>query len=390
MSRVDAMKSAAHANGPQVPPRSAVHGPSSRLRTLLVLPALAALVCGVLAGLARLGLPVPGAIARFLAVHGALMVGGFFGTLIGLERAVALGGRWPYLAPLLSGLSVIAVLWGVAPFWPPLLMSLAALMMLAACYVVWRRQPLAHHAALAFAALAWLLGNGVWLFTQGVPAAVPLWASFLVLTIAAERLELSRFLPTPAAARRSFRFIVGLLLASATLSLLSDVCLRVFSLALFALACWLLRYDIARRTVRSAGLTRYMAVCLLSAYAWLALGAMLGAFGQLSAGQVLRDAALHALLLGFVMSMVFGHAPVIVPAITRLKFRWHAGFYVPLLVLHLSLGLRTLAGLFGNFALRQWAAIGNSLVLVLFFVMVLVSLAARTKERAEVVSKCRV
>jgi hypothetical protein len=349
------------------------------LRIVLVVPAVLALLCGVLAGLARLGLPVPLAVTRLWAVHGALMIGGFFGTVIGLERAVALGTRWPYLAPLMSGMAVLAMLGGAAPIWPPVLMSLAALCMLIACAEVWQRQRAAHHAALACAALAWLLGNAVWAVSGGVPAAVPLWTCFLILTIAAERLELSRFVPTSRAARRLFGGIVTVLLAGALCSLRNDFGLRVFAAALLALALWLLRYDIARHTVKAAGLTRYMAICLLSGYAWLGVGALLGVLGALPAGQALRDAALHALLLGFVLSMVFGHAPVIVPAITRIGFHWHTGFYVPLLALHLSLGVRTLASLTESFALRQWAAIGNALVLLLFLVMVVISLIQARK-----------
>ena len=53
---------------------------------------------------------------------------------------------------------------------------------------------------------------------------------------------------------------------------------------------------------------RYVAVCLLAGYFWLAVG------GALVALQVAYDAALHAIFVGFVFSMVFGHAPVILPA----------------------------------------------------------------------------
>ena len=61
-----------------------------------------ALVGALLGGLVRLGwvLPVP---ATLVVFHGPLMVAGFLGTVIGLERAVALGRRWAYAAPLASG-----------------------------------------------------------------------------------------------------------------------------------------------------------------------------------------------------------------------------------------------------------------------------------------------
>ena len=114
---------------------------------------------------------------------------------------------------------------------------------------------------------------------------------------------------------------------------------------MLALAAWLLKQDIARRTVRGTGLTRFIAVCLLSGYAWLAVG---GARDPRvpagsSPGSPAYDAAVHALALGFVFSMVFGHAPIIFPAVMRVRMPYHWTFYAPLALLHLSLAVR-LAG----------------------------------------------
>ena len=344
------------------------------LRLLLVLPAVAALVGGVLSGLARLGVPMPDTVSRLIGVHGALMVGGFFGTVIALERAVALGIRWPYAAPLLSGVAAVAMMVGAPILWAPWLLCIAALIMSAACASVWRRQPVAHHAVLTIAAVLWLAGNLVWAIDGTVAPAVPLWAAFLLLTIAAERLELSRFMPTPPVARVVFAIIVIALLAGALGALAFDAGLRLFASALLALAVWLLRFDIARHTIKAAGLTRYMAVCLLTGYVWLVIAAIFGMAGEFQSGAILRDAALHALLLGFVLSMVFGHAPIILPAVTTLQFQWHQGFYLPLALLHLSLAVRVVAGLTEWFALRQYAAIANAVALLLFMLMAVTSL----------------
>lgn len=349
----------------------------SRARILLVLPSVAALLAGVLSGLGRLGWSaVPTPFLALAGVHGALMVGGFFGTLIGLERAVALGRGWPYLAPLCSGLASLAMIAEPASRLGPALLALAALAMTLACADVWRRQPVAHHATLTAGALSWLLGNLVWLGGASLVAAVPLWAAFLILTISGERLELSRFVPTPPHARSLFGAVVGVLMAAALIAAFVDSALYVYALALLLLAAWLLRYDIARRTIRSRGLTRYMAACLLSGYVWLALAALLGMAGGFAPGSPLRDAALHALLLGFVFAMVFGHAPVIVPALTRMRMRWHAGFYLPLVLLHAGLLLRVLSLWPGDFGWRQWGALANAIVLLLFVLMVLESLYA--------------
>ncbi len=364
---------------------------SPRLRLLLVLPAVAALICGVLSGLARLGLPMPEAIARLTGVHGALMVGGFLGTVISLERAVALGVRWPYAAPFFSGFAAVAMIGAAPPPWAAGLLCLAALIMSAACASVWLRQPVAHHAVLTIAALLWLAGNLVWLLDGTIVPAVPLWAGFLLLTIAGERLELSRFMPTPPIARFTFAVIVMVLLAGALGAMVNEAAgLRLFAAALFALAAWLLRYDIARHTIKTAGLTRYMAVCLLSGYVWLAIAAVFGLAGALQTGSIMRDAALHALLLGFVFSMVFGHAPIILPAVTRLQFHWHKGFYLPLAVLHFSLAARVVAGLTERFPLRQYAAITNALALVLFMLLVMTSLRRNRQARpASIMTKSR-
>ncbi|HEX5127856.1 MAG TPA: hypothetical protein VFW00_14010, partial [Rhodocyclaceae bacterium] len=281
-------------------------------RMLLALPALAALVCGMLSGLARLGFALPAPVGHLAGVHGALMVGGFLGTLIGLERAVALGRRWAYLAPALSGLAALAMIANAPNTLAPLLMSVAALFMLFACTSVWLRQRAVHHAVLGIAALAWLLGDLVWAWQGSVSPAVLFWAAFLTLTIAGERLELSRFVPTSKNAKGIICIIVTVMMDGAIYSLFNATAgSRTFALALLALALWLLRYDIARRTIRMHGLTRYMAICLLSGYAWTAVAALLGLTGAFATGHPLHDAALHALLLGFVFSMVFAHAPVI-------------------------------------------------------------------------------
>lgn len=54
---------------------------------------------GIWVGLARMG-AAPVLPPQSLMDHGALMVGGFLGTVISLERAVAHGRAWGYLGPL--------------------------------------------------------------------------------------------------------------------------------------------------------------------------------------------------------------------------------------------------------------------------------------------------
>lgn len=90
---------------------------------------MACLAAGVWGGLVRLplNLPLPGGNANWITFHGPLMVCGFLGTLIGLERAVGLRGYWPYLAPLFTGLGAILVAAGRMDGLPVLLITLGSL-----------------------------------------------------------------------------------------------------------------------------------------------------------------------------------------------------------------------------------------------------------------------
>jgi hypothetical protein len=47
--------------------------------------------------------PLPVEHANWITFHGPLMVCGFLGTVIGLERAVGSGKGWAYAAPVLTG-----------------------------------------------------------------------------------------------------------------------------------------------------------------------------------------------------------------------------------------------------------------------------------------------
>ena len=60
-----------------------------RARLPLLVLGFVALVLGVFAGLARLGLEADAKAAALAAYHGPLMVAGFCGVVISLERAVA-------------------------------------------------------------------------------------------------------------------------------------------------------------------------------------------------------------------------------------------------------------------------------------------------------------
>jgi hypothetical protein len=151
---------------------------------------------------------------------------------------------------------------------------------------------------------------------------------------------------------------------------------------LLSLAVWLLRHDLARRTVRQRGLTRFIACSLLAGYAWLAIaGALIMAEG-LQPGTRVWDAALHAVLLGFVFSMVFGHAPIVLPAVLRVSLPYRPQVYLPLILLHLSVAGRVSGSLAGAAGLRQAAAWLSAAALAAFIVTTVAAVRGRGRRDA--------
>ena len=308
-------------------------------------------------------------------MHGPLMALGFLGTVIGLERAVALGSRWPFAVPLLSGGGSIVLVAG-----GPLALAGAAIAAAGALLVAvyasgMRRGPETYAIVMAAGAAAWAGAALLWASGWAVSRVVPLLAAFLVLTIAGERLELARLSRPGRLGRAAFVGAVAVFAVGVALSLaVPDTGVRLAGAGLVLLALWLARFDVARQTVHRAEPARYIAVCLLAGYVWLAVAGLLWLGAGAQAGGSLYDAMLHALFLGFVLSMVFGHEIVIVPAVLGVTLRFGRRFYAPLLVLHLSLVTRVVGDLAGGFALWQLSGLTN-VVAVLLFVAVSVSAA---------------
>ena len=356
----------------------------TRFHRFLLVPALLALLLAAWAGLLRLGWVLP----YFPPVeHGPLMISGFLGTLIALERAVALSasfkrGSWAYAAPLLSTLGTVALVVG-APYPVSIgLITLGSLGLVVIFLALVRRQPALFSVTMALGALTWLVGNGLWLTGQPIYHLVEWWIAFLVLTIAGERLELTRIMRHSRVSQISFGIIVAAYLGGLFLTALQlDVATPLIGISLIALGLWLFRYDIARKTVQQTGLTRYIAVCLLAGYGWLLIGGGLRlALGVQIAGPS-YDAELHSVLLGFVFSMILGHAPIILPAVLNVTLPFQRWFYLPLALLHGSLILRISADLSTAFVLRQWGGMFNVIAILLFLALTLsvVSRANRAK-----------
>lgn len=352
-------------------------------RLPFLLPAGLALLLGLDAGLRLLGVPAAPVSDRLPDVHGPLLVLGFVGTLVALERAVALRRPLGYAAPALLGVGGLLL---VAPL--PLRVGQSLLVAGAAGFVavyvaLWRRQ---RDDAVLVQLLGAVLATGgavLWLGGVEVARLLPWLAGFVVLTIAGERLELARLQMLSTGTASTLVATSAAVAAAAVASLLWPWAgFPLLGLSLLVLVGWLAAHDVARRTVRGTGLPRFIAVCLLAGYAWLALaGGLWLAAGPLLDGPA-YDAAVHAVFLGFTLSMIMAHAPVILPAVLRVRLPYRGAMYAPVLLLQASLVVRLLAGdAWGIQPARQAGGIGNAVAVLLFLAVAVWSATARREVR---------
>jgi hypothetical protein len=338
--------------------------------------AILALLAALWAGLMRLGWQLPALTPSLAILHGPLMISGFLGTLITLERAVAMNQKWMYLPPLLSGLGwLVATILSNLPF-GVILLTLASLGGVAILTEIVRRETALHTVTMFLGSLAWLIGNLLWMFGWQIYQVVFFWMAFLVLTIAGERLELSRVLRPSKLQQILFSGIVAIFLAGILLALFNlQLGTRLSGLGLLLLPLWSLRNDIAWRNIRhKLPLTRYIAWCLVLGFVWLGIsGGLSIVFGAQVAGPR-YDAVLHAVFVGFVISMIFGHAPIIFPAILGVPINFQPAFYAHLFLLHASLSLRVIADYANWHILRMWGGLLNEVAILLFLSMTVLSI----------------
>lgn len=343
----------------------------NRLPLPFLFTAILALLAALWAGLMRLGWHLPALTPSLAMLHGPLMISGFLGALITLERAVAMNQKWMYAPPFFAASGWILSLILRDSSFGAILLTLASLGGVAILVEITRREFALHTVTMLLGAAAWFAGNILWLSGWQIYQVVFFWMGFLVLTIAGERLELSRVLRPSRTQQILFGGIVALFLFGIVAALLSlQLGTRLGGAALTLLALWSLRNDIAWRNLKhKLPLTRYIAWCLALGFIWMGIGGALSLiFGAQVAGPR-YDAILHAVFVGFVISMIFGHAPIIFPAILGMPINFQPAFYLHLGLLHVSLLLRVVADFANLHALRMWGGLLNEIAIFIFIGM---------------------
>lgn len=346
------------------------------VRALFLVPGGVALLAGLDAALLLLGLPAPVSTARLPVVHGPLLVFGFVGTVIALERAVAIRRPWAFASPALFGLGGILLMTPIPLPAGQAFLAAGSAALLAIYAAIWRRQRML---AIAVQALgAWLALASAVLWLGGLPAAalVPGMTGFIVLTIAGERIELARLVAMSLRTElNAIAAAVALAVTVLAAMLWPEVGCRLFGLALLAFVAWLLVFDVATRlAVGARGLPRYIAFCLLAGYGWLIVAGLIWAFVGATVQGPWYDGAVHAVFLGFTIGMIMAHAPVILPAVIRRPLPYRPMLVIPVVLLNLSLVARVLVGDTQN--LPVWVQAGGVASVVALLLFVVLALAS--------------
>ena len=354
---------------PAAPPR-----PGSGVRLVILAGGGACLLTGLNAALVRLEVWAPVPSQRAGDVHGLVMVLGFLGTLIALERAQALQRSWAYLAPALLGIGGLVLLTPAPVLLGQLLQVEGAALFVVVYLALWRRAPRPMVAVQVLSAVLALAG-AVMALTD-IPAAVCWLVGFVVVTIAAERAELAQLWMGPRAETVLLTLAALLTTAIIASAVVPAVGERAVGLALVATAGWLLVRDVVRRQLTLTGQRRFIALALLAGYCQLALAGAVLAVRGLTADQSGYDIVVHGVFLGFALSMVMAHAPVILPAVLGRALPYRPVLYLPLGMLHAGLVVRFGGALLG--APQVWQAGGVVTVLALLvFVATAVALVVK-------------
>jgi hypothetical protein len=336
------------------------------------------LILGIWSGLIRIGWELP---ATSIAVHhGAIMVGGFLTTLIALEKVIPLKNKFAYVVPVLSALSIIMVLPGyfqVGLYF--LLAGSIGLFLIHAYYIYLHPKDITMMLMMAGAGCL-ITGNAMLIQLKFYPAAFPWWMGFLLFTITAERLELSKFLPVTKQMKSlllgfMLLFLIGLIVP------FHGVGKYISAIGMLCTALWMLKHDVMRIGLKKEGLTRFSSVALLMANSWLIMNSLF--LFMLPDNIYSYDILVHSFFIGYAFTMIFAHGPIILPGVLGITSKpYHPILYGWLFLVQGSLLIRLVSD---SMLYTEWRKISGVLmgVGILLYFVTLVVLVIRERLKAK-------
>ncbi len=333
---------------------------------------VASLISGILTGWFRIGFDMP--VSRIYLHHGAIMTGSFLGTVILIERIVALKRKWLFSFPLINASSLIFYWldWTQMAF---LMLIIGAVGLFYVFFLINRIHTDIPHKVMWAGAAAWFIGNiHLFIFNQ-YAHSILWWMAFLLLTIVGERLELCRFLPVSSTKKNLLLVLLALFVASCVIPIQVGSQL-IAGIALIFISAWLMMYDMVRKSIKMTGIHRFSAITLMCGYLWLAVSGLL--YLMETTGMITYDMLIHSFFLGFIFSMIFAHAPIILPGVLNLGFKpFHPSLYAWVAIFQISLIFRIFGNMLSFSNWKQFGGLVNGISILLFIVNLMIIVISR-------------
>ncbi|HEX5171413.1 MAG TPA: hypothetical protein VFW11_19685 [Cyclobacteriaceae bacterium] len=339
-----------------------------KFRLPFMLLAFANLIIGMAMGLIRMGWSFP--VVPTAIHHGAIMVGGFLGTLILLEKVIPLKKKFLFAFPVINSLGLLMM--DPEFYYMGISCLIAGAVGLLVVFIFYlKTQPKELSLWLMIAGACCQIGGHIMLVSkQFYPLAFPWWMGFLFLVIVGERVELSKFLPVTQKDKNALLLFSGFFLAG-LFAPFHGTGKYLSAAGVISVALWLLRHDVISIAIKKEGLTRFSAYALLTGcIALIFTGVFLIAFPDLPFAY---DAVVHTFFLGFVFSMIFAHGPIILPGVLGFSVKpYHPLLYVPLFTILCSLVLRILADITVlPYLTRLWSGWISVTSILMYFILLL-------------------
>jgi len=337
-------------------------------RIPFMLAAVFNLIAGIWAGLIRLGWDLP--VTPVAVHHGAIMVGGFLTALIALEKAIPLKKKLALVVPVISALSLMMVVPGYYHTGLYFLLAGSVGLFIIHAYYLYLHPRELSIMLMMVGAGCLITGNAMLIHKQFYPAAFPWWMGFLLFTITAERIELSKLLPVSTKMKNLLLGFMALFLSGVIIPF-HGVGKYLSAIAMICIAVWMLQHDVMRIGLKKTGLTRFSSVALLIANSWLIINGVLLIVMPDTAYSY--DILVHSFFIGYAFAMIFAHGPIILPGVLGITSKpYHPVLYGWLFLVQGSLLLRLIADTLFNTDWRKLSGIFTSAGILLYFVTLVV------------------
>ncbi len=331
------------------------------VRKIILFFSIFSLVIGLIIGVTRSG--TFNILQNLSLYHFLIMIGSFLGTLITLERAITLQNKLFHFLPLVNGISIVFFLAEKPEIAILFLVFGGIILIFLFLSFLFAHNDLVHWLFL-LSGITYAIGMFIFYMYQNLILSVKFLELFLLITIVAERLELSKFTGISTLKKT---LLLCLLVISIFSVPFNDI---LFGASICLISLWLLQNDIARVNIRKIEPFRFRGFSLLVGYIWLLVHGLTFVVPYFYS----YDMQVHSFFLGFVMNMIFAHYSIILPAVLMIKFKENYFLHYSILIsFQLVLILRFVSSIFWSAGFPH-STLLNAIIVLLFFVLNLLNL----------------